>query len=86
MFLDYQSLTVVAKTCQHIWTFVSGRGEKYHNCPCSATQTPEYNPPSFIGNNHYYMKQLYESDYDTYPLNNKLCWWAIIHRSQCASL
>ena len=39
MFLDYQSLTV-SNPRQHIWTFASGRGERFddvNNCPCKIT-------------------------------------------------
>ena len=40
----------------HIWTFVSGRGEKSGDsftCPCSDYGQKLYGPPYFVGNNYY---------------------------------
>ena len=49
------SITYGSNPRQHIWTFASGRGEKFNNrwnCPCSVNNA--YNPSSsFVGNNYY---------------------------------
>ena len=49
------SITYSSNPRQHIWTYASGRGERYdraqHNCPCSVHGG--YSPPTFVGNNYY---------------------------------
>ena len=49
------SITYSSNPRQHIWTFASGRGERYNNpwnCPCSVDGA--YSPSSsFVGNNYY---------------------------------
>ena len=48
------SITYSSNPRQHIWTFASGRGERYnnlYNCPCSVNGG--YDPPSFVGSNYY---------------------------------
>ena len=48
------SITYSSNPRQHIWTFGSGRGERFNNpwnCPCSVNGG--YNPSSFVGNNYY---------------------------------
>ena len=48
------SITYSSNPRQHIWTFASGRGERYDNpwnCPCSVNGG--YNPSSFVGKNYY---------------------------------
>ena len=48
------SITYSNNPRQHIWTFASGRGERYNNrwnCPCSTSLANS--PPSFVGNNYY---------------------------------
>ena len=47
------SITYSSNPRQHIWTFASGRGERYDNlfnCPCTSTRALS---PSFVGNNYY---------------------------------
>ena len=59
---------------QHIWTFASGRGERYHNtlsCPCTTTYA--FSPPSFIGSNYYCESaSWYAYNFDTYFFNDTL--------------
>ena len=53
MLLDYQSHIVASNPCEHIRTFVSGRGEKYYsleNCHCTYTDAFV---PSYVGSNYY---------------------------------
>ena len=48
------SITYSNNPRQHIWTFATGRGERYNNiwnCPCSVYGGQS--PPSFVGNNYY---------------------------------
>ena len=48
------SITYSSNPRQHIWTFASGRGERYNNpwnCPCSVYGG--YSPSSFVGNDYY---------------------------------
>ena len=48
------SITYSSNPRQHIWTFASGRGERFNNrwnCPCSVHGG--YSPSSFVGNNYY---------------------------------
>ena len=48
------SITYSSNPRQHIWTFTSGRGERFNNpwnCPCSINGG--YSPSSFVGNNYY---------------------------------
>ena len=48
------SITHSGNPRQHIWTFASGRGERYNNpwnCPCSLNGGKD--PPSYVGS-HYY--------------------------------
>ena len=68
------SITYSSNPRQHIWTFASGRGEKYNdkfNCPC--TTTTALSPPSYVGSNYYCESaSWYDSDYDTYFFNDTL--------------
>ena len=48
------SITHGSNPRQHIWTYASGRGERYNNpwnCPCSVYGG--YSPSSFVGNDYY---------------------------------
>ena len=48
------TITYSSNPRQHLWTFASGRGERYNNlwnCPCSVNGS--YNPSSFVGNYYY---------------------------------
>ena len=67
------SITYSSNPRQHIWTFASGRGERYnsvYNCPCS---TPPHNPPSYVGSNYYCESaSWYRGNYDTYYFNDTL--------------
>ena len=68
------SITYSSNPRQHIWTFASGRGERYDNpwnCPC--TTTAGLSPPSFVGNNYYCESaSWYCCNLDTYYLNDTL--------------
>ena len=47
------SITYSSNPRQHIWTFASGRGERFsnqYNCPCSVNVGYS---PSFVSNNYY---------------------------------
>ena len=70
------SITYSSNPRQHIWTFASGRGEKYnytYNCPCTTTTTAALSPPSYVGNNHYCESaSWYHSNYNTYYFNDTL--------------
>ena len=72
------SITYSSNPREHIWTFASGRGERFdneHNCPCSDTQlqTQIYNSPPYVDNNYYCESaSWYESDFDTYYFNDTL--------------
>ena len=74
---DYVSglaITYSSNPRQHIWTYASGRGERYDdhaNCPC--TSTVAYPSPSFVGHNYYCESaSWYQSDYDTCYFNDTL--------------
>ena len=70
------SITYSSNPRQHIWTFASGRGERYNdtfNCPCSTSLA--YSPPSFVGNNYYCESAFWYGGreyYDTYYFNDTL--------------
>ena len=68
------SITYSSNPRQHIWTFASGRGERYSiqlNCPCSVNGG--YSPSSFVGNNYYCESgSRYFARYDTYLFNDTL--------------
>ena len=68
------SITYSSNPRQHIWTFASGRGERYNNvwnCPCSVYGG--YSPSSFVNNNYYCESgSQYQPDYDAYFLNDTL--------------
>ena len=68
------SITYSSNPRQHIWTFASGRGERFDdafNCPCSTSQA--LNPPSFVGNNYYCESaSWYCCNHDTYFYNDTL--------------
>ena len=69
------SITYSSNPRQHIWTFASGRGEKYNNrwnCPCSVYGG--YGPSSFVGNNYYCESaNVYNHpSYTTYYFNDTL--------------
>ena len=71
------SITYSSNPRQHIWTFASGRGERFNNrfnCPCSVNGG--YDPPSFVGSNYYCESgstyYVTSSNYDTYFFNDTL--------------
>ena len=68
------SITYSSIPRQHIWTFASGRGEKFmdaFNCPC--TSTVAHSPPSYVGSDYYCESaSWYHSNYDTYFFNDTL--------------
>ena len=68
------SITYSSNPRQHIWTFASGRGEKYNNpwnCPCSINGG--YGPSSFVGSNYYCESAtLYRPTYSVYYFNDTL--------------
>ena len=69
------SITYSSNPRQHIWTFASGRGERFDNpwnCPCSVYGG--YSPSSFVGNNYYCESGsvYHSSNYDTYYFNDTL--------------
>ena len=68
------SITYSSNPRQHIWTFASGRGERFngvYNCPCS--NAAAYSPPSFVGNNYYCESaSWYGFNWDTYYFNDTL--------------
>ena len=68
------SITYSSNPRQHIWTFASGRGDRYdnfYNCPCSINGG--YDPPSYVGSNYYCESgSTYQGDYDTYYFNDTL--------------
>ena len=73
-YVDGLSITYSSNPRQHIWTFASGRGERYNyllNCPCSINGG--YDPPSYVGS-HYYCESgsTYRSNRDTYYFNDTL--------------
>ena len=67
------SITYSSNPRQHIWTFASGRGERYNNqlnCPCSVNGG--YSPP-FVGNNYYCESaSWYRANSNTYLFNDTL--------------
>ena len=68
------SITYSSNPRQHIWTFASGRGERYnsqYNCPCSVNGG--YSPSSFVGNNYYCESgSVYRANTTTYYFNDTL--------------
>ena len=68
------SITYSSNPRQHIWTFVSGLGERLdnkYNCPCSTSLAR--NPPPYVGYNYYCESaSWYRSNYDTYYFNDTL--------------
>ena len=70
------SITYSSNPRQHIWTFASGRGERFSNrdslnCPCSIK--PGYDPPSYVGSNWYCESgATYWGGYSTYYFNDTL--------------
>ena len=68
------SITYSSNPRQHIWTFASGRGERYNNpwnCPCSVNGG--YGPSSFVGSNYYCESAtLYGPTYTAYYFNDTL--------------
>ena len=68
------SITYSSNPRQHIWTFASGRGERYNsqfNCPCSVNVG--YNSSTFVGNNYYCESaSWYYANYETYFFNDTL--------------
>ena len=74
------SITYSSNPRLHIWTFASGRGEKYnntYNCPC--TTTAALSSPSYVGHNYYcesanwyYIVTNSYSRYITYYFNDTL--------------
>ena len=73
-YVDGLSITYSSNPRQHIWTFASGRGERFgsaFNCPCSINGG--FDPPSYVGS-HYYCESgsTYRSDWDRYYFNDTL--------------
>ena len=72
-YVDGLSITHGNNPHQHIWTFASGRGEKYdhvYSCPC--TYTNAY-LPSFVGSNYYCESaSWYCCNFHTYFFNDTL--------------
>ena len=69
------SITYSSNPRQHIWTFASGRGERYkgiwQGCPCTSTNANS--PPTYVGNNYYCESaSWYCCNYDTYYFNDTL--------------
>ena len=68
------SITYSSNPRQHIWTFASGRGERYnsrYNCPCSVHGG--FSPPSFVSNNYYCESGSTDiPSYNTYYFNDTL--------------
>ena len=73
-YLSGLSITYSSNPRQHIWSFASGRGERYSrlwNCPCSAHGG--YGPSSFVGSDYYCESaSLYSIDHDKYYFNDAL--------------
>ena len=71
------SITYNSNPRQHIWTFASGRGERYdnvYNCACSSASLT-YSPPSYVGNNYYCESASWYGGneyFDTYYFNDTL--------------
>ena len=73
-YVDGLSITYSSNPRQHIWTFASGRGERFNNswnCPCSINGGQD--PPSYVGS-HYYCESgsTYFGGFDTYYFNDTL--------------
>ena len=69
------SITYSSNPRQHIWTFVSGRGDRYDDIYLIVlcTSTRAYSSPSFVGNNYYCESaSWYCCSYDTYYFNDTL--------------
>ena len=70
------SITYSSNPRQHIWTFATGRGERFSNrdslnCPCSIKAG--YNPPYYVGSNWYCESgTTYWPGYNTYYFNDTL--------------
>ena len=69
------SITYSSNPRQHIWTFASGRGERYNNdnlnCPCSINGGLD--PPSYVDSNYYCESgSTYQGQADTYYFNDTL--------------
>ena len=73
-YVDGLSITYSSNPRQHIWTYASGRGERFddpNNCPCSITGGRD--TPSYVGSNYYCESgSTYQSDYDIYYFNDTL--------------
>ena len=73
-YIEGLSITYNSNPRQHIWTFASGRGERYNNlwnCPCSVNGG--YSPSSFVGNNYYCESgSMYRANTATYFFNDTL--------------
>ena len=70
------SITYSSNPRQHIWTFASGRGERYRNrwnCPCSVHGGYSPSQSSFVGNNFYCESgSLDKPNINTYHFNDTL--------------
>ena len=68
------SITYSSNPRQYIWTFASGRGERYNsdfNCPCSVYGG--YSPSIFVGNDYYCESgSVYRANYTIYFFNDTL--------------
>ena len=68
------SITYSSNPRKHIWTFGTGRSEKFDdpwNCPCSLYQGD--NPPSYVGGNYYCESgSTYRGGFGTYFFNDTL--------------
>ena len=68
------SITYGSNPRQHIWTFASGRGEKFNNsfnCPCSFVKAND--APSYVGSNYYCESgSTYQGISNTYYFNDTL--------------
>ena len=68
------SITYGSNPRRHIWTYASGRGERFRsqwNCPCSVHGG--YRPASFVGNDYYCESgSIYDSNENAYFFNDTL--------------
>ena len=69
------SITYSSNPRQHIWTFASGRGERYDNpwnCPCSVNSA--YSPSGTFVDDNYYCESgsMYSLNFNTYYFNGTL--------------
>ena len=77
-YVDGLSITYSSNPCHHIWTFASGRGEKFTynvwNCPCSTEKDVNVNYPITAVGNNYYCESAswYVSNSNTYYFNDTL--------------